>query len=119
MGLVYMCVYNLIILGTPGWEREDHLHRYPVAIIFASWAVSHLGDKALYPSWLNSWIENVHHIMLVFNHPHKDILGILNTREWKGIFISVSQEYEKRALGTNLAKCADDPCVASSLKGKS
>ena len=84
MGLVYMCVYNtyihvytyIHILGTPGWEWEEKVHRYPVAITFASLAGGCLRDKALCPSWPSSWIENMHHIMLVFNHPHKDILVV-------------------------------------------
>ena len=82
MGLVYMYVYNIYTyiytyLGTPGWEWEEKVHRYPVAIIFASWAVGRLiRDKALCPSWPSSWIENMHHITLVFNYPHKDILVV-------------------------------------------
>lgn len=52
----------------------ERYHRYPVAITFASLAVGCLRDKALCPSRPSSWIENMHHITLVFNHPHKDIL---------------------------------------------
>ena len=84
MGLVYMYVYTYIYIytysGHPGWEWEEKVHRCPVAIIFASWAVDRLRDKALCCSWPSSWIENMHHITLVFNHPHKDIL-VLSGRE--------------------------------------
>lgn len=46
-GNMYICMYTLIIVGTPTWEREEKPHGYPVAIIFTSWAVSQLGEKTV------------------------------------------------------------------------